>query len=588
MARQIVRRKPISFDTTLRNPRRIPQFISVLQLFEGQVLDDETALKLEAEIIKQKIFNPTAATLGNYRKTFSKLNFIADDQSPNADKRVNKYFQEWKKSEAGEYNVDNIIYLLKNTVTDHKEAGWNGGWESRIHTQFNFLNELGFVQVIKNKVVKISENGKLMITEYTNGYPKEDYSEIYEESAFLNAFAKYQINNPYRRNTINVNFFPLVLNVIKYLDEKYDRNGISIRDIPFIITWGNNDHKNLAELIYQFRDKYGYNTSEEFIYEYAMNFLDESSGDEYVLRPASEEFINSKKNDYKFSKIMSETPDEIIRKLRLTMLISLRGAGRFIDINKFEIDKVKHVIKTYSENIEFQQDIDKYFEYMGIVDKELIFKAIEEETDIEIGAKEGALIEWSERDWNELRNEMLISTSARTSNDPVLKYIVKPARLEFLTAIVLKKALPNVIIKANYRADDQGLPFNVASGGRRGTIGADIDIYEQEVHAIAEPTASNARSFHVEHELPSIRNHVIESYKYDTKSNEIYTEWFALFIAARFSRDVGDQAALIKKVNDVNIYPWTIDDFVEFSKKVTSIKDYKIIRDYAKPQRIGS
>lgn len=113
-----------------------------------------------------------------------------------------------------------IVYLLKNTITAHKDKGWNGGWESRIHTQFNFLNELGLVRVIKGEKIKISDNGKLMIKTYENGYPIEDkFDETYEQSAFLNAFCKYQINNPYRKNTISVNFFPLVLNVIKYLDE---------------------------------------------------------------------------------------------------------------------------------------------------------------------------------------------------------------------------------------------------------------------------------------------------------------------------------------------------------------------------------
>ena len=58
------RRKPISFDTTIRNPERIPQFISILSKFENQIIDDEVALKLEGEIIRYKIFEPTKETLG--------------------------------------------------------------------------------------------------------------------------------------------------------------------------------------------------------------------------------------------------------------------------------------------------------------------------------------------------------------------------------------------------------------------------------------------------------------------------------------------------------------------------------------------
>ena len=85
------RRKPISFDTTLRNPSRIPQFISVLKLFEGEKINDDIALQIEAEIIRQKIFIPTKSTLGTYVKEYNgKFKFIADDLSSTACNKVNK------------------------------------------------------------------------------------------------------------------------------------------------------------------------------------------------------------------------------------------------------------------------------------------------------------------------------------------------------------------------------------------------------------------------------------------------------------------------------------------------------------------
>lgn len=83
------RRKPISFDTTLRNPSRIPQFISVLSKFEGKTIDDQVALELEGEIIRQKIFIPTKNTLGNYVKYYNdKFSFLAADQSSDASKKL--------------------------------------------------------------------------------------------------------------------------------------------------------------------------------------------------------------------------------------------------------------------------------------------------------------------------------------------------------------------------------------------------------------------------------------------------------------------------------------------------------------------
>ncbi|PCS00066.1 AlwI restriction endonuclease [Lactococcus garvieae] len=557
-------------------------------MFEGKVIDEKIALELEGEIIKQKIFEPTQATMGTYKREYhKKFHFEADDQSIEAEQKVKNYYKEWEESEAGETSLDKIIYLLKNTMTAHKEAGWNGGWESRIHTQFNFLNELGFVEVIKGKEIKISANGKLMIQEYEEGYPKEGYDESFEQSAFLNAFSKYQINNPYRSNTISVNFFPLVLNVIKYLKEEYQRPGISKYDIPFIIAWGNDDYEALAEIIYKFREKFGYNTSNELVYEYAMNLLDERT-DNTVLAPASKEFIETKKTDYKFEKIMTETPDEVIRKLRLTMLVSLRGAGRFIDINSNENEKIQHILENYSSNRDFSKSKEEYFEFMGRIDEKLLFTSGVEETVEAKTAKENAIEEWAtNNDWDFLKEEMINSVEKKSSSHFVLKYVKETARLEFLSAIVMKKALPKLKVVANYKADDQGIPFNTATGGRGKKVGADIDVFENSVHAILEPTISKQRSFQVEHELPSIRNHVIETAKKD-KENTDFNEWFCLFIASNMARDVGDQIAAIKFIskNTVEIYPWDIEDFVEFSKNVKSIKDYKKIRPYAQPQVI--
>ena len=582
------RRKPISFDTTIRNPERIPQFISILSKFENQIIDDEIALKLEGEIIRYKIFEPTKETLGTYVKEYhDKFDFIANDQSKDAPNKVSLYYNEWLNSNPGEMNIEKIVYLLKNTITAHKDKGWNGGWESRIHTQFNFLNELGLVRVVKGKKVKISDNGKLMIKKYNNGYPIEDeFDETYEQSAFLNAFCKYQINNPYRKNTINVNFFPLVLNVIKYLDEKYNYKGITRKEITFIISWGNNDYKTLADLIYQFRQQFKFEASNEVVYEHAMNLMDDSTPNE-ILMPATKTFIESKRRDYKFDKLIIETPDEVIRKLRLTMLISLRGAGNFIDINSNEKNKIDHILNNYSTNINFLNE-EEYFDYMGSIDEKLIFKQ-EVESEDEKSIKEKTIERWAkEKDWSFYKEEIknVFKQGKNGTKNEVLKYIKSTVRLEFLIAIIIKKALPNLKVIANYKADDQGYPFKTAPGGNPKNVGADIDVYEDNIHALLEPTMATSKSFQCEHEITSIRNHLICSANSDIKENKNYKEWFALFLAPYIHKGVGNQVAIEKKISDVDIYPWSCDDFIKFSQNVKSIKEYKQIRDYVVIQRM--
>ncbi|MDT0736521.1 AlwI family type II restriction endonuclease [Staphylococcus chromogenes] len=581
---QQLQRKPISFDTTIRNPERLPYFLSILKEYEGQVLTYDLALEIEAQIIIQKIFEPTMRTLGTYAKEYNvKFKFRASDQSSEAEKRVSDYFEEWKKSSNGEFPLDKMLYLLNNTVTSFRQdSSMPGGWISRFYTQFAFANELGLVHTEFNEKIKFSKNGNLMIHDFKNGKILDDYSDSYETSAFLIAFSKYQINNPYRSNTIKVNFFTLVLKVIQYLDKKYDRPGIHREDITFIIAWGNNDHVALAEYIYKFRNKFGYKASEETIYEYAMNIIDESTTNE--LRPATQSFINKKKKHYKFDKLTGETRDEVVRKLRMTRLVSLRGAGRFIDINSMNIDKVDYILNRYFENINFDKfDAQNYLDYMGEIDNNLIYSSEIVETELMLDAKQKALHEWSEKPWEFLHNELIKSSKKVYTDNLVLKEIQAPTRFEFLVAIVLQKALKSAKIHPNYIVDDQGIPYSTASGQKEGIIGADIDIFENNVHALAEPTISYARSFQVEHEIPSVQEHILSANEmdFDNTDKQHINEWFGLFIAPKIVSAVGNRIDIVKQESGAEIFAWEAKDFGEFSKTVNSIRDYKITRSYA-------
>lgn len=586
MARsQQLQRKPISFDTTIRNPERLPQFLSILKKYEGEVLTFDLALEIEAWIIIQKVYVPTVTTLGRYRKEYNKkFDFYADDQSKTAEKRVSQYYKDWQNTDAGKFPLEKMLYLLKNTTQEYRQdSSMPGGWISRFYTQFIFANELGLIHTEFNEKIKFSENGNLMIHDFHFGQVKPYYNDTYEASSFLIAFAKYQINNPYRSNTINVNFFPLVLGVIKYLDEKYNRPGIHREDITFIIAWGNNDYASLAEYIYGFRMRFGYNASEEVIYEYAMNLIDEETSDD--LKPATKSFIKNKERHYKFSKLTSETRDEVVRKLRMTRLISLRGAGRFIDIDSYNKDKVEYILKCYSENKTFDlNDPQGYMDYMGAIDDFLKYPTQIFETTFSIDTKRKALQKWSKNNWEFLNRELVKSAKGNPTNDLILKEIKAPARFEFLVSIILHKALKNAIIQPNYVADDQGIPYSTASGQRNGTVGADIDVYEETVHALAEPTISQARSFQVEHEIPSIQEHVLNANEKDfvEKNKEHINEWFALFIAPNIVSAVGNRIDIVKQESGVEIFAWTAEDFVGFSESAKSIIDYKLVRPYAR------
>ena len=63
---EVIRRKPISLDTTLRNPERIASFLSCIKPYEGKVLTHKLVLDIETDILRFKVAEATKATLGTY------------------------------------------------------------------------------------------------------------------------------------------------------------------------------------------------------------------------------------------------------------------------------------------------------------------------------------------------------------------------------------------------------------------------------------------------------------------------------------------------------------------------------------------
>ena len=83
--------------------------------------------------------------------------------------------------------------IIENSKQKHKEAGFDRGWPSRFDTWYKFLKELGLVYYSMNEPIEMSEAGLKLVMANQEGY------EHLEEQVFLNCFAKYQRNNPFRR-----------------------------------------------------------------------------------------------------------------------------------------------------------------------------------------------------------------------------------------------------------------------------------------------------------------------------------------------------------------------------------------------------
>lgn len=489
--------KPLLFTTTIRNPERLKWFMGVLKEYDGQILDDKLAEKIAGEIIRIGLYKPLIIS--------DEVKNKIKEKEPLTDKEVSK--------------------VLEDNPQNHKESGFKKGWPSRFDTWFKFAKELGFVFYAVGKKIIFSETGYKMVD---SEHPE------FEQQAFLNAFVKYQSNSPFRR-VLNENVpLILLLEVIKKLnkDEDFNNTGISKLELPLVIYWKDNDAEKLYLRIKQLRKDFNYSPSWEVISEICRDEI--MQGKDIVRNNQS---------------IMVDYPDEFIRKMRLTGLISLRGGGRFIDINKNEQKKVKYVLENYSKYVKYDTE-EAYFKYVSKIDKNLISLASKP---ILISEQNKFLSKWiSVYSWDTIKLEMLNLSKKRLTKDDILKYLSSPVRLEFLTTLAIRSKFPNIKVIPNYPVDDEGVPTSTAGGvGNKG----DIECYEYVNGILVEVTMTEGRTQTMTEVWPIARH--LEEFGKLTKKSMCY------FIAPSIFRDSVRQIEFVKKEDNLFISPKTIEEFLE-------------------------
>lgn len=304
--------------------------------------------------------------------------------------------------------------------------------------------------------------------------------------------------------------------------------------MPLLIFWKDNNAEALYQRIVKLRHDYGYNPSDEVIYEICT------------------EEIQGGFKRFKLKSVVDEYPDEFIRKMRITGLVSLRGAGRFIDINHNEEEKVNYILDKYSDYKTYT-DEREYFEYMAEVDTNLF--DIKAKT-ISVSQSEELLQDWvSIYTWDVLKQELLNLSKRSASKDMVLKLLSAPIRLEFLTAMSIKSKLPHVRVIPNYSCDDTGLPTSTAKGGV-----SDIECYE-DMHGITVEVTMAEGTGQTRTEIWPIERHLKEF----TEKTGIKSQ--TVFVAPSIFNDSMRQIDFVKVTSGFIIRPYTIVDFIDFLEK---------------------
>ena len=503
MSKRKAEYKPLLFTTTIRNPERLKDFLTVLNENNGEVLTTKIIVKIVKALIQKGLYRPMKTSQAIKNK--------------------------WKNEiELSEIETEKVF---ADNPQSHSEAGFEKGWTSRFDTWFKLAKELGFVWYWLNEEIKFSESGKMLLDK------EKPENEL---MVFANAFAKYQRHNPFRR-VLNKNV-PLILLIqtIKLLnnDPAYNSTGISKLEIPLLLCWQNDNAEALYNAIKKLRKEHGYSPSNEVILGLCYSLISKTKRDD-----------DSILNDY---------PDDFIRKMRLTGLLSLRGGGRFIDINTKEIAAVDYILKNYVSYPEFITE-KEFFDYIGKVDHNFI--ATLSVYRMPVKTTKAELEKWvNHYAWNSIKTEMLNLAQKKSSEDDILKVIAQPLRLEFLTSLAILKKLPNVVVKPNFVSDDEGLPTSFALGG-----GPDIECLEDQDTVLVEVTLLTGTQQHIRESF-SIHRHLEEYIKNGIKS-------YSVFISPKSFIDTERYFDFIKKEDGLEVRISDIDKFVSSLETKVTLND---------------
>lgn len=517
--------KPLLYTTTMRNPERLKYMLFVLNMFNGQVLTDELATKIVGETIRYGLYRPM--------------------------KTNNSIKEKWSTTQKGTFSEylltdDEVDFMIKHNPQDHKEAGFNKGFPSRFATIFDLMKELGLAYYNPNEKIFISKLGEHLmksidVTVNDNVIYHEVVNAEYEQQVFLQAMAKSQRKNPFVR-VLNDNIpLILLLQTIILLNGDSNQNGagISRRELPLLIFWKDNNANNLYNRIVKLRKEYGYNPSDEIIVDICIN-----------------EIMDGKYKKFDAKSIMCDYTDEFLRKMRITGLISLRGAGRFVDINNNECEKVNYILQKYANYSHYSCEID-YFNYIAELDTNLINIHTQ---NIATKQAEELLYNWLDvYSWESIKKELENLSSGKASQDSILRLLSAPPRLEFLTALAIKSQFHNIRVIPNYCCDDTGLPTSTA-GGNKG----DIECYEFKYGILIEVTMATGRT-QTMMEIWPIERHLVEIQR--------TIESQCIFIAPTIFPDSKRQIDFVSYSTNGNVIirPYTILDFISFLENTKSL-----------------
>ena len=521
-------------DTSLRNPERIKNFLSILINYKDKVLTEDLAVEVEKKLIMKGLYRPN----------------------------LNTHFPEYKNQfEFSETEAEKIMEVF---TQDHGGGGMYG-WGTRFTTHFHNMQQLGYCHFKLNEKIKIGETGNKLVE-----LSDEERGKI--SMLHLNAVAHWQTKNPLMNNANHNKHLSLLLKIIK-LSLKDSGKGILKREIPIVLCWKNNNSNELFDNIKDYRNKVNQvlnenitsNKKSEKIDIITLKFCSNIFKDNWSGIDNNKK-IKLSGTKTKISTILKDYPDAYFRYMKETTLIyKKRISGEtYLLFDEDQIELVNYIIENYSDTKEFTS-AEVYFEYTSKLDKRLFDENIVEKLSENIH-----LQKWLEEFGLEKIKEELINLSQPrpTSRDEILKDIKPSLRLEWLICLFcygmlinnVKSIIPKYIINAD------GQPTKHANGETPTSSGVDAIIYENNSFFTLEPTL-RTKTDQYYRESASNKKHLLT----ELRNNPDKTG-YCYQISPEPSFETKEYAREEKRRDGINLIPISIENFVKKLEETNSLK----------------
>lgn len=383
-----------SASTTMRNPERTFSFLKTIKEIEGMLWDDETQMRLQSLLIKNRFYKPTKENLSQHQ-----IDILEDLNYQMSYTEARDIFDSKKYTDApmrGRTTFDPIEKLgLASLEFDSEAHGFR---------------------------VKITELGQLFL----------DNKIALEDVVFSNLL-KFQYPNPLSSDCRDYNSKPFIntLRLIKKVNELCIERGLKAKGVS-------KDEFGIFVLSIKSYDEIDEKAESLLTYRQQMNNLSTDEEKQNYRTTFIERYLSNFKEPVKNTK---EYADNIIRYVRLTKYIYIRGGGYYIDLEPRRMIEIESLLEMDNGSAkkfsleEYKAFIGDYYSYT------LPFETIEKLTKIaeEIVAEINAL---------EYSLSLSISILEIANNIADLKAQIEALRERRIS-------LQNLILKANYQQIDQ-------------------------------------------------------------------------------------------------------------------------------------